>query len=91
MRRPDNFPALFQVRFEGQVVLNTSAPLPDGQNWYPFAVQLHANINGSFIEFAQHAFPAYYYLDDVRVVPVPVPSAASLLLLSSAVVLRRRC
>jgi hypothetical protein len=90
MRRPDNFPGTFQVRFEGQVVLSTGAPLPDGLNWFQFTVPLHANINGSFIEFGQHAFPAYHYLDNVRVVPVPAPSAAPLLLLGSVVALRRR-
>jgi uncharacterized protein (TIGR03382 family) len=90
MRRPDNFPGTFQVRFEGQVVLSTGAPLPDGLNWFQFTVPLHANINGSFIEFGQHAFPAYYGLDDIRVVPIPSPSAAPLLLLGSVVGLRRR-
>ncbi len=90
MRRPDNFPGLFQVRFEGQVVLSTSSRLPDGVNWYPFAVPLHANISGSFIEFGQQAFPAYYYLDDVRVVPVPAPSAAAVLLMGGAAAAGRR-
>jgi uncharacterized protein (TIGR03382 family) len=59
-------------------------------NWFQFTVPLHANINGSFIEFGQHAFPAYYGLDDIRVVPIPSPSAAPLLLLGSVVGLRRR-
>jgi hypothetical protein len=91
MRRPDNFPGTFQVRFEGQVVLSTGAPLPDGLNWFQFTVPLHANINGSFIEFGQHAFPLYHYLDDISVVPVPAPSAAAVLLMAgSAVAVRRR-
>ncbi len=90
MRRPDNFPGLFQVRFEGQVVLSTSSRLPDGVNWYPFTVPLHADISGSFIEFGQQAFPAYYYLDDVRVVPVPSPSAAPVLVMGGAAAAMRR-
>lgn len=89
-RRPSNFPTLFQVRWEGEVVFYSTAALPDGTNWHPFTVQLHANINGSFIEFGQQYFPGYVYLDDISVVPVPSPSAAPLLLLSGVVALTRR-
>jgi uncharacterized protein (TIGR03382 family) len=89
-RRPSNFPTLFQVRWEGEVIFHSTAALPDGTNWHPFTVQLHANINGSFIEFGQQYFPGYVYLDDISVVPVPAPSAAPLLLLSGVVALTRR-
>lgn len=89
-RRPSNFPTLFQVRWEGEVVFHSTAALPDGTNWHPFTVQLHANINGSFIEFGQQYFPGYVYLDEISVVPVPAPSAAAVLLMAGVFAMRRR-
>ncbi len=89
LRQPDDHPIQFQVRFEGQIVLNAFDPLPDA-GWHVLTLPLHANINGSFIEFGQQSFPLYVYLDDVRVVPVPAPSAAAVLLMGGAAAAGRR-
>ncbi len=77
------------VRWEGQPVLHIPAtfqPVP----WTRYSVPLHANITGSFLEFGQAVFPGEFHIDDISVVPIPTPSAAPLLLLGSAVALRRR-
>ncbi len=89
LKRTDNFPAQFQVRWEGQVVYNSSAPLPDNVNWHLFTVPLRANFNGSFIEFGQRFFPAYHFIDDISVLPAPSPAPAALLLMGGAAALRR--
>ena len=90
MRRPDNLPGLFQVRWQGQIVYSSSSPLPDGINWHRFSFPLHANFNGSFIEFGQRAFPLYYHIDDISVVPIPAPSAAATLGMTGLLTLGRR-
>lgn len=77
------------VRWEGQLAISVPGPfqpLP----WTRFSVPVHSNITGSFLEFGQTVFPGEWNIDDISVVPVPAPSAAPLLLLGSAVALRRR-
>ncbi len=90
LKRPDNFPDHFQVRWEGQVVYNNFFALPDGVNWHPVTVQLHSQFNGSFIEFGQEAFPFYHLIDDISVVPIPAPGAAALLGMTGLLALGRR-
>ena len=77
------------VRWEGQPVLHVQGTL-DAAPWTHFMFPLHSNITGSFLEFGQNAFPGEFHIDDISVTPVPAPSAAPLLLLGSAVALRRR-
>ncbi len=80
---------LLTVRWEGQSVLVVPGTI-QGAPWTQFTLPLHANITGSFLEFGQNAFPGEFHIDTVSVVPVPAPSAAPLLLLGSAVALRRK-
>jgi uncharacterized protein (TIGR03382 family) len=77
------------VRWEGQFALSMPGPF-QALPWTQYTIPLHANITGSFLEFGQAVFPGEWHIDDISVVPVPAPSAAPLLLLGSAVALRRR-
>jgi uncharacterized protein (TIGR03382 family) len=89
LRSPSIAPQMLTVRWEGAAIFNQGIFFQD-TDWHRFTFPLHANITGSFLEFGQNVFPFEWHIDDISVVPIPAPSAAPLLLLGSAVALRRR-
>jgi hypothetical protein len=78
------------VRWEGQGVSAFQLSGPNSINWTQYTFPIHSNITGSLLQFGQAAFPGEIHIDDISVVPVPAPSAAPLVLLGSAIALRRR-
>ncbi len=86
---PVNGPFL-TVRWEGEFIGGVQLSGPDALIWNRYTFPIHADITGSFLEFGQNAFPGEIHIDDISVVPIPAPSAAPLLLLGSAIALRRR-
>jgi len=90
LRRTPNVPGGFAVRWEGNYVFLEILGGPETLAWHQFTIPLHANINGSFLEFGQAFFPGEFHIDTISVVPVPTPSAAPLLLMGGAVAMRRR-
>jgi len=90
VRRTSIGPGPFRVRWEGQLVYDPFLSNLDYMELKRHTVLLHSNITCSLLEFGQSYFPQEYHVDDISVVPIPAPSAAPLLLLGSAVTLRRR-